>query len=395
VRLPFVAVWRSGTVAALVLGLAGVACSDGGTGAGPPDDALRRLETMTGATAAATDGLVLVSGGTETISGSADRRMLEVATLVALADGSTTAAAIPVAEVPLMVDDALGVGGSFLVVGVACGNGDLLPEDDWNCQPGTGSTVRLDPDDPEEWTVLPLPEDVAAADGFDARLGLTPGGTAFLVARDATPTPEMWRLLVLDGDEWAVRAELGPDVEGVCATEDAFHVLTSTPTPMPVDLEQPPVPFRSFSLRRLPLVGGSASTVHLPPEAAVAVSVAVEVACDRTGVYVTGAPAEPDGGPMSLHANRGAGWETIEGDWEGPLVHAVTSSPGGIAVVSFETGSGSYVLRTVTALEDSARIEAATGVNDPMHIVPAGDGFVVIRPSAEDDADVVATVSLA
>jgi hypothetical protein len=341
-----------------------------------PEDASNRLLAGPPATEpslAASGGQLLVVGGLQVAEDDAGRflRAAEDALIVDVATGESQSIAAPGAERPILVRGAVGDSEGFVVIGQVCTEARRLDANGWECSPNTGVAYRLNLDGALDWTEIPLPEAAAGAHdslvSFEPIIGSTPAGQAFAAVQSGPPSSEPLpvRLMVLDDAGWMQVAEVGGvRMRAACASTSAFYILAERPAES-----------ASAALVLLEVAADSASPIEvaLPELNASFGGIAVQLACDRSGPYVT--TAAPDlNVPMSTLRWRDGVWTPIGGDWSAELVHRMTSASAGVVVVSLgAAGAARYRARSIGAdqltsaplpAEDAARLFVPDPVND-------------------------------
>lgn len=344
----------------------------------------------------AADGdAILLAGGLDVDEADGRLRLPSSALLVDTAAGTATEVAAPRSGTPVHVSDVATDRSGFVVVGSRCDDAGFgLGE--YECLPGSGASFRLDPGT-GAWRELPLPPEVAPTDpgrswSFQPELGSAPDGRAFMIVRAGPfgPSgPRPVRLLVLDGDRWLHVADLPADlVVDACASADGVYVLSRLPGDTVLEGPLPPA---KLQLVRVDLDGGAPVPVDLPDIDTSIAGVAVTMACDEAGPYLTSAP--PDATvDLALYAWRDGTWTRIDGDWGNTFPVAFTSGADGVAlVVDPAPGSG----EAARAFTVAAGATSATALGDDSGLRrfepdPATGGFVALgplaRPRAADDA---------
>lgn len=192
-----------------------------------------------------------------------------------------------------------------------------------------------------------------------------------------------------------------PDVDpkGVCASREAYYVLTSDTSPPPSAERQPgparegPPPPARMALYEVPAGGGEPSPVSLPDIDTSMAGVAVSLACDRGGPYVTSSTPTSDA-PMVVFARRARRWETVEGDWSPGLVQQTHSSSDGVAIVVTKLRPIRLTVHAVAAGERTSRTLDPRFGERLLVPDPIDGGLVTIGPlphqTTESEAGVAA-----
>jgi hypothetical protein len=334
---------------------------------------------------AAAQGELLVVGGIESTD---DPMFLEVAPDAFVVDTATGEASdidAPRADVPVRVQGAAGGTNGFVVVAERCTDGHQLPVEDWLCAPGSGTAFLL-ANGSDTWEEIPFPDEVSPSRGeapwtFQAQVGATPAGDVFAVVRSGPSAPEgpkVTRLVVLADGSWTVRSALRDEpVIGACASDEGFFVLTSTSSAPPVGDGTPPS--ADMALYEVPPAGGDPRSVALPDVDTSFGGVAVALACDGSGAYLTSSTSSPDA-PMLLFGRRGGDWQSIGGQWPAGIVQRLASAPDGVAVVSMAMTADGFDAHTVSAGEDeTTTLEPRYGERQFVPDATAGD-FVTVGP---------------
>lgn len=334
---------------------------------------------------AAANGQLLLVGGIESTEDPAFLRLADDAVIVDTGTGEAEVIDAPRADVPVHVAAAVGGTDGFVVTGQRCREGDQLPADDWFCSPGSGTAFVLERG-ARAWTEIPFSDELSPARTeepwtFQSRLGATPDGQVFALVfsgpSDAAAAKST-RLLVLEDGSWTGRTVLPIEqAPRVCATQDAFYALTSTPSTSPIGDGQPPP--ADMTLYEIPNRGGEPETVPLPEIDASYGGVAVALACDRSGPYLTSSTAAPDA-PMVLFGRREGQWRAIGGDWSPGIVDRMASAPDGIAVVSMALSADRFDTHTVSANADNV-VTAPARYGERRFVADATSGdFVTVGP---------------
>lgn len=335
---------------------------------------------------AASGGNLLVVGGLELVEDTEPfLRVAAEAVLVDVSSGKAEPIPAPESGGPVYILGATADQEGFIVVGQRCTDGGRLPLDDWLCAPGSGTAFRLDLDAPHEWREIPFPESAPSlanvATTFQPIVGTTPAGQAFVAVRSGVsgPTPKLVRILTLEGEVWKPIAEF-PDARVVeaCASSEAFFVLTSGTSVQTNESASS----TEFTLHEVPITGGGPSEVSLPDVDTSMGGVAVAMACDRSGPYLTSSKPNLES-PMSVLALRGGKWQQIVGDWTPELVHRLGSAPNGVVLVSLVTRRAeTLMVRVIGAGETTARALPSEYVSRHFIADATSGGFITVGPVA-------------
>lgn len=337
------------------------------------------------------DGQVLLVGGLEQADTGALRVPGEAVVVDASTGGSSTVPA-PEADMSTRVVEATGGVDGFVVIGARCPEGDRLSILEPVCSARSATAFLLRPG-ADVWEEIPFPDRVSPPRTpepwtFQSLVAATPGGDVFALVsggpNEIAYPP--WRLLVLRDGEWVERATM-PDVDpkGVCASREAYYVLTSDTSPPPTGEHQPgpgregPPPPARMALYEVPFGGGEPSPVSLPDVDTSMAGVAVSLACDRGGPYLTSSTPTSDA-PMVVFARRAGRWETVEGDWSPGLVQRTHSAPDGVAIEVTMLRPIRLTVHTVAAGEQAARALDPRFGHRLLAPDPVDGGFVTVGP---------------